>query len=375
MNVRPLVSLAAGLAVGLLAALAPACGPAPSTCTSTSCPGGCCDAAGACQRGDAATACGSGGLTCVACPATQQCRLGVCGLGTGGGSGGSAGGGAGGGSAGGVAGGGSGGGAVGGGSGGGISLTVLPPSATVPDFSTVTLSAAVAGSPNQTVTFALESGPGTLQTTGPSTAVYLHASEHATAQVRVTAAASASATVLVPLTLTVADRFEVIPRAVSAAPYVIGPNTRQTFAAVQLVSWPSEYVGFEGVQWQLWPQGPTPSDNTVTLPAQSGAARLYATLPSTNVWTSLDLVVQTTGLPSVEVTPSVATTTVNGVVQLTATTSNGAAVSWSVLSPYGGSVSGSGSYTAPATPGVYVVKALPAGGTGERFGVATIIVR
>jgi len=381
MNVRPVVSLLAGLTVGLLGALAPACGPAPSTCSSSTCPGGCCDSAGACQLGNTTAACGSGGVACTACPSTQQCSLGLCGTpGTGGGSagggtgGGSTGGGTGGGSVGGGTGGGSSGGGTGGGT-GGVSIAVLPPSATVPDFSLVTLSATVTGSPNQTVTFTLESGPGTLRTLGPSTAVYSHASEHATAQVRVTAAASASATVLVPLTLTVADSFEVIPQAVSATPYALGPNSRQSFAAAQFVSWPNQYLGLEGVEWQLWPQGQPATGNTITLPAQTGTARLYATLPSTNVWASAELQVQTTSLPSIEVTPSVATTSVNGVVQLTATTSTGVGVTWAVLSPGGGGVSAGGLYSAPATPGVYVVTATPIGGTSERFGVATIVVR
>ena len=49
----------------------------PVVCTSTNC-AGCCDATGACQKGDQPLRCGSGGTTCVACASTQTCDAKVC---------------------------------------------------------------------------------------------------------------------------------------------------------------------------------------------------------------------------------------------------------------------------------------------------------
>lgn len=66
------------------------CGtPSSPACDSASCQG-CCDAAGVCQAGSAASACGANGFACQACSATTTCVSGACVApsGTGGGSGG-----------------------------------------------------------------------------------------------------------------------------------------------------------------------------------------------------------------------------------------------------------------------------------------------
>lgn len=63
-------------------------------CSASNCASGCCDGAGACQRGSASTACGSLGSMCVACEAGATCSAGMCqriGDGSGGGSGGAGG--------------------------------------------------------------------------------------------------------------------------------------------------------------------------------------------------------------------------------------------------------------------------------------------
>ncbi len=62
-------------------------------------------------------------------------------------------------------------------------------------------------------------------------------------------------------------------------------------------------------------------------------------------------------------------------VQLTAYVSTGVGVQWDVIVPGTGSINASGTYTAPFTPGIYVVQATPLGGNGSRFAVATIIVQ
>jgi len=80
--------------------------------------------------------------------------------------------------------------------------------------------------------------------------------------------------------------------------------------------------------------------------------------------------VTATSAESIVVTPSVSMVAPNGVVQLTATVSTGASVTWSSLGSLG-SVSSTGTYTAPSTPGVFVVQAV----IGPRAAVATIIVQ
>jgi hypothetical protein len=78
-----------------------------------------------------------------------------------------------------------------------------------------------------------------------------------------------------------------------------------------------------------------------------------------------------TNLPSIAVSPAVSTVAPRGVVQLSATVSTGDAVTWSVLSADGGQVNSTGTYTAPVTPGVYVVEAR----VGGRVALATIVVQ
>ncbi|MDP1830373.1 MAG: hypothetical protein Q8L48_44335 [Archangium sp.] len=126
MHPRTLVMLVIGFAVGLTLA---ACSPAPS-CTPANC-GGCCSAAGKCESGSTADACGDNGASCGRCGTGTVCQAGECRASTTGGGGGTTGGGSGGGvtgggSGGGVTGGGTGGGTTGGGTGGGSGCRVIP---------------------------------------------------------------------------------------------------------------------------------------------------------------------------------------------------------------------------------------------------------
>ncbi|MDP3157985.1 MAG: hypothetical protein Q8N23_35270 [Archangium sp.] len=90
---RTLIMLVVGFAGGLTLA---ACSPAAS-CTTANC-GGCCTAAGKCESGATADACGTNGASCGRCGTGTMCQAGECragnsGGGTGGGSGGGSGGG------------------------------------------------------------------------------------------------------------------------------------------------------------------------------------------------------------------------------------------------------------------------------------------
>jgi hypothetical protein len=152
---------------------------------------------------------------------------------------------------------------------------------------------------------------------------------------------------------------------------MISPGSQQTFAAVRYGSPAGYYLGMRGVDWTMWPSG-TVTDGTLT--STSTMQRIYAREQSSNVWASVAVSGQTTSEPSVAVTPSLVTVAPNAVVQFTANISSGAAAQWGVISSNGGTISTSGTYTAPSTPGVYVVGVEPQGG-GLRFAVATIIVQ
>lgn len=73
---------ALGLALGALALSA--C--SQKQCDPASC-GGCCDSSGACQIGNSSSACGTGGLACAVCSASQRCENRQCTGGSGGGGG------------------------------------------------------------------------------------------------------------------------------------------------------------------------------------------------------------------------------------------------------------------------------------------------
>lgn len=119
------LALFAGLLLGLFFAACGGGGPSANACNATTCPSGCCDAAGLCQGGITPQACGSSGLTCMVCSSGTACQFGFCvpmsstggggGSATGGGGGSATGGGTGGGAA---TGGGTGGGSAAGGGGG-----------------------------------------------------------------------------------------------------------------------------------------------------------------------------------------------------------------------------------------------------------------
>lgn len=268
-------------------------------------------------------------------------------------------------------------GGTGGGTGGnGITLSVIPPSATVQPYSELTIAATVQGAQNQTVIIQVESGLGEIRSTGVASAKYYAGFDSGPASVRVTAIADPNATVTIPIVVANTRNIDVIPMGVSDPFCVIGPGTRQTFAAAEFVSGFSQAVGFENISWKIWPEGTISNEGTAAFPATQNKFYVFANEPTTNNWASVE--VRTSNSqpdPAVEITPAQATVAPNGVVQLTAGTSSGASVSWKVITPLGGTVSSSGLYTAPSVPGVYVVTATPQGSSPYWYGAATLIVK
>lgn len=347
------------LLVGLASALVMVgCGTAP--CSAATCATGCCDGAGTCQTGTQPLSCGIAGGACNVCVLGQSCLQGTCFGGSGTGGGGGSGGGAGG----------------GGGSGGGVGIRLIPVSATVPSNGEVELAAELTGAaPDQLIDWSIESGGGYLSPRGPSSATYRAYSSAATVRIRAQANFMSSLATFADLAVSSsAQGFTVVPQTSSSAGYVLGDGLAQTFTAVRVAfSSPSAtYLGLRGVDWTVWPSGSI-TDGTVT--ATRSMKRVYAREQSSNVWESVDVSVQTTLEPSIAITPALANTTPNGVVQFTANISSGAGPQWIVASLNGGGISATGTYTAPPVPGVYVIAVQPAGGTGLRYAAATIIVQ
>ena len=328
------------------------CGKPP--CSAADCATGCCDAADVCQAGTQTLACGMGGATCDACTLGESCLQGTCfGGNSGGGSGGTG----------------------GGTGGGGVGIRMIPASATVPLNASIELSAELTGAaPDQLIGWSIESGGGSLTSSGPSTATYFAYSAVANVRIRAQANFLSSLATFADFAIsTGAQPFLVVPQTLSNRPYVMTPGSMQTFGAVRRSSPSSTYQGLlGGVDWYVWPAGAI-ANGTITM--GNSMTRVYAREQSSNVWSSVGVSGSTTTEPSVAISPALSTVSPNGVVQLTANISSGAMARWTIASTNGGTISTSGTYTAPAAPGVYVVTAQPIGGTGLRFGVATLIVQ
>lgn len=258
---------------------------------------------------------------------------------------------------------------------GGPSLEVLPSSATVPEQDSIELSARVVNGVDNGVNFSLTSGTGSLSQSGPSSAVYFAQSADATVRILASSALNPALTRVIDITVASGlDPFFVVPDATSqAASSALAPGSRQTFSAVRSVGVPvspfASLIGVRGTQWQVWPTGTIDATGTLTAEAQN--TRVYAREPSTNIWASTPVWVQPTTLPSIAIMPAVTTVTPGGVVQFTAAVSTGAAVQWSILSSAAGRITISGTYTAPSTPGIYLVQAQ----VGSRVALATVIVQ
>ncbi len=328
-------------------------------CSSATCAVGCCDSSGRCQSGSFSAACGIGGASCSVCSVTQTCAQGQC-IGSNSGAGTGAGGGFTG---------------TGGGS-SGPQLEVMPSSATVARGDSLTLSGRVVGGVDNGVAFSLAQGGGSLSRTSASTAVYFSASGTSTVRILATSVQNSSVSRFIDLNVSpTLEAFNVAPTSPSSNALPLPPGSKQTFAGTRFISIPttpsptSMVTGVNGLQWFVWPSGTI--DSTGTLTAATTDERVYAREPSTNLWSSADVTVTATNTKAIAITPAVSTTTPNGVVQLTATVSSGEAVIWRVISASTGAVSATGTYTAPSSPGVYLVEA----SAGSQYALATIVVQ
>jgi hypothetical protein len=242
----------------------------------------------------------------------------------------------------------------------------MPARATVPSRTTLVLSGRVVGAPDTGVTFQLLSGSGSLRTMSPSTSLFTALSPDAAIRIAASSTTNPALSRTIELAVTNFDEpLFLLPEGISQLPYVLATATTQTFTAAEYLSpFPQ---GVTPAEFFAWPSGTISSTGLLT--ATVGVERVYARNPANNVWASTDVDVRATTEASVVITPAVSTTTRGGVVQLTAMTSSGAPVTWRAL---GGSVTPTGTFTAPTTPGIYLVQASV---TSSRYAVATIVVR
>jgi hypothetical protein len=251
----------------------------------------------------------------------------------------------------------------------------------VPSGGVVEFIARADGQPFPRVSFSLVSAlssAGVLETTGPQTArFYASYSGFASAQLRVTSDAMSSLATTVELVGSGTRDLSVVPY--FSSDWSIATNTRQTFSLVEYAYSTTRARGVANTEWYLWSNdlpnvAGRPVDGTVQL-SEQGTNRVYARDPLSAQWEMMEVYVAPSNQPSIEVSPAVSTVAPAGVVQLTAYVSTGVGVQWDVIVPGTGSINASGTYTAPFTPGIYVVQATPLGGNGSRFAVATIIVQ
>jgi hypothetical protein len=253
----------------------------------------------------------------------------------------------------------------------------MPASGAIARDSSVVVSGRVTSGVDNGVSFALASGGGSLFQRSLSSAMYSPGSGDAQVTIRATSNANSAMSRLITFSVVATPGFFVVPEAPSSG-LRLAPGSRQTFTAARVTSLPTTpyaaFSGVSGVQWFVWPSGTI--DSTGTLTAATTNERLYALETSTNVWmNSDDLQVGPTTMPSVAITPAVSTVARNGVVQLTATTSTGGAVTWALVQTGTGSVSQTGTYTAPATAGIYLVQASTLSSGGTQLAYATIVVQ
>ena len=121
--------------------------------------------------------------------------------------------------------------------------------------------------------------------------------------------------------------------------------------------------------------GTIDSSGTYTAPSATGSYHVVATsdaVPASNAVATVT-VGETAGT-LVTVIPEQATVTTNSSIQLAASVKDGRAVTWSIEEgAAGGSISNTGLYTAPATPGTYTVDATPVDAAGSNSPTTLVI--
>jgi len=225
-----------------------------------------------------------------------------------------------------------------------VNLSLSPTSASVQTGHTQQFTATVTGSSNTAVTWSASGG--SISSSGMYTAPSTAGSYLVKATSMADSTASASATVTVTTT-------PVVSVTISPPSASVLINGTQQFTAT--VSGSSNTA----VTWSAT-GGSVSSSGLYTAPSAAGTFTVKATSAADNTKSaSATVSVTTTPVVAISISPTSASILTNATRQFTATVtgSSNTAVTWSAT---GGSVSGSGLYTAPNTTGTFTVKATSA---------------
>ena len=244
-----------------------------------------------------------------------------------------------------------------------VSITISPTTATVLPGQTQTFTAAVTGVPDTGVTFSVaEPTGGTITQSGVYTAPTTPGVYHVVAASTVDPAQTATATVTVPT----------VQVTLNPASVTLGPNGTQPFTAT-VTGTSNTGVTFSVQQ----PNGGTINQNGVYVaPAVPGTYTVIASsaaLPSATAMATVT-VSANTGI-GIELSPASAVVNQGAQQPFTATVTGAqnTAATFAVQEPGGGSISSTGVYTAPNTPGTYHVVATSLADTSKQA-TATVTV-
>ena len=235
-----------------------------------------------------------------------------------------------------------------------ISVSISPQTASVGAGGTVAFTAAVTGGTSTAVSWSVaESNGGTIDAAGKYTAPASAGVFHVVAASLVDPSISDAATVTVTA-----------PIAVSVSPYVASVITGGTLAFSAAVTGAGTGQS-TAVTWSVQETGGGTVDGSghYLAPGTTGTYHVVATsVADSSKKGTAAVTVTATPVIAVAISPQTASTLVGGTASFSAivtgtTTGQSTAVTWSVQEAAGGSVSGSGVYTAPGTAGTWHVVA------------------
>jgi len=242
-----------------------------------------------------------------------------------------------------------------------VSVVISPTSASVASGGTQQFTATVTGSSNTSVTWSVqESGGGTVSTSGLYTAPSSPGTYHVTATSVADNSKSAAAEVTVGATTSAWDPHFMVRN--DGADYWISVDV-DTDASQVWLKWSGTWYSMSQQSWSdtngqlvFAYSADIPDGTTLALKALSTGGRIAQTQPFTFRYATSTT--PTLGV-SVSISPITASIDAGTTQQFTPTVTGttNTSVTWTVQESGGGSVSSSGLYTAPSTPGTYHVVA------------------
>lgn len=244
-----------------------------------------------------------------------------------------------------------------------VDISVTPTTAMVLPNATQAFGSSVTGTTNTNVTWSVvEVGGGSINGSG----LYTAPATPGTYTVKATSAAdntkiaTAAVTVPSPVTISIAPKTATVGGGLTQQFTAAVGNTTNTS-----VTWTVSEAG----------GGSVSSTGLYTAPATPGTYHVVATSVDDSTKTDIATVTVTSAI-GITISPKTVTLMKNAGQSFTAavTGTSNTAVVWTVMEANGGLVNANGSYTTPATPGTYTVKAASASDP-SRFDTATVTVK